>query len=215
MAVHPANIKNTFMSHLIFWVVFLPVLTIVFLPLLKFDTNIDPAELQMMVSAGVDTKAVSAKVNAQFTNAFIRTGIMPASEQFFGGKASGTTYKENSLAASASSFAGDWIRGMWTIIYRAMWRFQSLLSLYIAALVAICVPAMIDGLVIRARKRYHFENSNPVFFYFSYHSAVLVVGLLCYLPLVPIALTPAILAIFLGALGISMWWAASHFQTGS
>ncbi len=214
--MHPASVKNTFMSHMVFWLVFLPILTIIFLPLMKIAADIDPVELRMVTSAGVDVQEVAEKVNARFSNWFIRTGVMPASESFFGGYVPGTDQQEGmGMATNMRTFAADWVRGMWIIVYRAMWRLQALSGIYIAALFAICLPAFIDGLAVRARKRYQFENYNPVFFYFSYHSAVLVLGILFYLPIVPVALSPLVVILFLGLLGTAIWWAAANLQTGS
>lgn len=214
--MHPASVKNTFMSHIVFWLVFLPILTIIFLPLLKMKADIDPSELKMVAGAGVNVGEVADKVNARFSDWFIRSGIMPATESFFGGYVPGRQQQEGmGMATNMRMFAADWVRGMWIVIYRAMWRLQALSGIYVAALFAICLPALIDGLAIRARKRYQFENYNPVFFYFSYHSAVLVLGMLFYLPIVPVALSPLIVIMFLGLLGTAIWWAAANLQTGS
>lgn len=214
MAIHPAGIKNTFMSHLVFWVLFLPVLTVVFLPLLNMNGDIDGEEMAMIVRSGVDVKELSARVNSRFSALFIETGIMPVTEQFFG--LSGLTKEstDSNFAWTAANFAGNWVRGVWTIIYRAFWRLHALLGIYVSAIFAVCLPAVIDGFSMRARKKYQFQNTNPVVFYFSYHMAVLVVGLLIFLPLVPIPLTPILIGFFLTGLGVAMWWATANFQSG-
>lgn len=212
MAIHPASIKNTFLRHFAFWCLFLPFLSLIFMPLFKVDMNIDPAEIKMIIDAGVDVDEVSATVNRWFSNAFIKTGIMPGVEDLLASK---DNKHRDGFVGVASNYAGQWARGTFMLIYRVMWRVNALFSVYVAALIGICVPALVDGIVVRARKRYQFENYNPVFFYFSYHAAVLVVGLLIYLPLVPIPLTPPILAGFLACLGVAMWYAAANMQTGS
>lgn len=216
MALHPTAIKNTFMSHLVFWVLFLPVLTVIFLPLMPFDLNIAPEELQMVERSGTDMAKLSQTVNGRFSAMFIHTGIMPGSESLFGGsKSKDDQVVALQFAEEASKVAGGWVRGMWMVVYRSMWRIHALAKIYASVIIAICIPALIDGLAVRGRKRYQFENTNPVFFYFSSHTVVLVVGLLVYLPLSPIPLTPYIIAAFMAFLGASIWWASSNFQTGS
>lgn len=214
MAIHPIAIKNTFASHLVLWVLFLPLLSILFFPVFMKDQNIDPAEIQMVQKYGSDLATLTASSSSIFSAAFIKTGIMPATENFFGG---GRSRTENSseFGASSSHMAGEWVRGVWQLIYKVIWRINALVGIFIMPMFALCIPAAIDGFSVRARKKYRFENYNPVFFYTSTHTAVLMVGLFLYLPLVPIALTANILATFLVALACAIWVATSNFQTGS
>lgn len=212
--MHPGAVKNTFLRHIVFWIFFLPLMTIVIFPLLKLKTNIHPDEIEMVAAAGVDIAAVTAKVNSRFAAMFIKNGIMPASEAFFGGNHKTQRGEGMGLAATAAEQAASWIRGVWLIIYRAMWRMHAMSGLYIAAILSVCLPALVDGLSIRARKRYQFQNHNPVHFYFSFHTAVFVVGLMLFLPLVPVALTPVIVAGAMLSLGLAIWWAAANLQAG-
>lgn len=213
MAIHPVAIKNTFMSHLVLWVLFLPLLSIIFFPVFMKDQNIDPEEVQMVQKYGSDMAKLTASSSSIFSAAFIKTGIMSATENFFGG--GNKSEDSNEFAVSSSHMAGAWVRGVWQLIYKVIWRINALVGIFILPMLALCIPAAIDGFSVRARKKYRFENYNPVFFYTSTHTAVLMVGLFLYLPLVPIALTANILATFLVALACAIWVATSNFQTGS
>lgn len=209
MAIHPASVKNSFGGHLILWALFLPLLSIVFMPLLQPDQNISKSEVKMVQGFNIDVDKITARTNDVFSSTFIKSGFMPKTEDFFGGM---------SLfggSASHSGFAAKWIRGVWLQVYKAIWRINVLFYVFFIPLVALCIPSAIDGFAVRARKRYRFESYNPIFFYSSMHTLVLIIGLFIFLPLAPISLSANLLAILLGGLAIAVWIAASNFQTGS
>lgn len=213
MAIHPAGIKNSFMSQVVFWLFFLPVLTLIFMPLMHFEGDIEVQELTMISNAGVSLEEVNAATKDKFAAWFVDTGIYPASLAFF----SNTTdigYNMTTMATQAQSFGYDWVTSFWGIIYKGMWRLHALFWVYVAAIGAICLPCLLDGLMVRARKRYQFQSHNPLVFNMSTHTAVMVLGLLLYIPLIPFSLTPVIVAVFIGFLGLALWWAAANFQTG-
>jgi hypothetical protein len=212
MAIHPAGIKNSHTSQLVFWTLFLPLLTLIFLPLLRFSPDIDPAEISMVQHAGVDIEAVSSHTQDQFKRWFIDTGAMQASTGFFRGSSDDTG--RTIFVSNVNGMASSWMKNVWGLIYKYLWRLHALAYVYVAAVVAVCVPALVDGICVRARKRYQFQSSNPLVFNVSTHTAVMVVGLLVYIPLIPFALTPVPVAGFMGFLGLALWWAAANFQTG-
>ncbi|MBK4736025.1 DUF4400 domain-containing protein [Noviherbaspirillum pedocola] len=212
MAIHPAGIKNSHTSQLVFWTLFLPLLTLIFLPLFHVSPDIDPAEIEMVQRAGVQIDAVSEKTQDQFKRWFIDTGAMQVSTGFFQG--SGDYTGRTQLVSNLSAMASDWMRSVWGLIYKYLWRLHALAYVYVAAITAVCLPALVDGICVRARKRYQFQASNPLVFNVSTHTAVMVIGLLVYIPLIPFALTPVPVAAFMGFLGLALWWAAANFQTG-
>lgn len=207
MAIHPAAIKNTFASHFILWTIFLPVLALIFIPLVLPEQNIDPAEVQMAQGFKVDVVQLTDSANHTFASAFLATGIMNKTEQMFMPKQVEGLPMQTSLPAR-------WIRGIWLMIYKFIWRVYVLLHIFLLPMVALCIPAAIDGIAVRARKSFRFERSNPIFFYSSTHAAVLVVGLFVFLPLAPLTLTSGLLAAMLVGLTAAVWVASSNFQTG-
>lgn len=200
--------KSSFGSHFIFWAFFLPLMSIVVLPLLEPDQNIKQAEVEMAVSLNVDVQKVTEATNARYSSAFIETGVLPSTEDFFSGSIMGSPAKQGDMA-------GRWIRGVWLQIYKAMWRVHVLYAAFFLPLLILCVVAAIDGFAVRARKRYRFENYNPIFFYSSMHTVVFIIGLFVFLPLAPITLSVGILAGMLACMTIAVWIATANFQTGS
>lgn len=208
MAIHPVAIKNTFARHLVLWAIFLPVLTLIFLPLLLPEQNIDPAEVKMMQDLNVDVGKLTASANSTFAAAFMSNGLMQASERLF-------TPTPVAGMPFQTSFPAKWMRGIWLIIYKCIWRIHALTQIFLLPLLGLSVAAAVDGIAVRARKSYSFQRSNPLFFYSSMHTAVLVLGLFVFLPLAPLTLTSNLLTAMLIGLTLAVWVASSNFQTGA
>lgn len=209
MAIHPDSMKNTFARHLMTWVVFLPLLSVIFIPMVTDNQNIDEAEVLMVQSFNIDLEQLTAKTNSIFSSAFITTGIMESTENFFSGK------NPTTGQAPAPGMAAKWIRGVWLMIYKTIWRWHALWWIFFIPALALCVPAAVDGLSIRARKRYCFETSNPLFFYSSTHAVTMVLGLFFFLPVLPMTLSALILFGMLLVMATAVWIATANFQTGS
>jgi hypothetical protein len=205
MAVHPASVKNTFGSHLILWCLFLPLLSLAFIPLVFPDQPISDAEVQMVTSLNIDVDALTASANDKFTSVFIESGVKPKTESFFRGNG----------ALGTGGFAQKWINGVWMMIYKALWRGYVLARIFFIPLLVLAIAAAVDGSGVRARKKYKFETPNPVFFYSSTHLVVLMTGLFAFLPLAPISLSTNVLVALLVALAAGVWFSAANFQTGS
>lgn len=208
MAVHPASIKSSFGGHLALWVLFLPLLSVIFMPMLKSDQNISEEEVRMVQEFNIDVNSVTERANNVFSTTFVESGFLPATENFFSGSVQGE-------ASSMSAFAAKWIRGVWLQVYKAIWRVHVLFYIFFIPMLALCIPSAIDGFAVRARKRYRFESYNPIFFYSSMHTTVFIIGLFVFLPLAPITLSANILAALLGGLAIAVWITTANFQTGS
>lgn len=208
MAIHPVSVKNSFGSHFILWSLFLPLLALILVPVFMPEQRIDEAEIAMVSTFSINVVDMTDATNATFSKAFLDTGVMPATEKWFSGQGAGEFQKNSKYAAS-------WIHGVWLMIYKAMWRVNVLTSIFFMPLLALLIPAAVDGFAVRARKKYRFENSNPVFFYSSMHMVVLMFGLFAFLPLAPITLSSNALFGLLACLTLGVWMTASNFQTGT
>jgi hypothetical protein len=205
MAIHPVAVKNTFGSHLILWCLFLPLLTLIFIPMLFPEQSVNQSEVEMVAGFNVDVDGLTQAANSRFSKMFVESGAVARTEGFFSGA------NEKSYQA----FAADWIHGVWLLIYKAVWRFYVLGKIFFLPLFVFGVAAAIDGFGVRARKKYTFETTNPVFFYSSTHMVVLIIGLFSFLPLAPITLSATLLIGLLMSFGVGVWLSASNFQTGS
>lgn len=205
MAVHPASVSNTFGSHMILWCLFLPILSLVFIPLVLPDQPISEAEVAMVTSLNIDINTLTESANNTFNSVFIETGIKPKTVAFF----------HDSGALGSQGFAQKWITGVWMMIYKALWRGYVLAQVFFLPLLVLAAAAAVDGSGVRARKKYKFESPNPVFFYSSTHLVVLMTGLFAFLPLAPISLSTTMLVVLLLALAAGVWFSAANFQTGT
>lgn len=204
MAIHPVSVQNSFGSHFILWSVFLPVLALLFVPLVVPDQTPTQSEVEMVAALGVDVAGLTQSVDQRFSALFVDNGLMAKTQEFFG-----------STKGGMLEFANSWIHGVWLMIYKATWRFFALKSIFLLPLLVLAIPAAVDGFMVRATKKYRFENSNPVFFYSSMHITVLMFGLFAFLPLAPFSLSAvALLTIILMLIG-GIWLTASNFQIGT
>jgi hypothetical protein len=205
MAVHPASVSNSFGSHMVWWCLFLPILSLIFIPLALPDQPISEAEVAMVTSLNIDINTLTESANSRFTSMFIDTGMKPKTEEFFRGNGGPLT----------QGFASKWITGVWMMLYKALWRGYVLAQIFFLPLLVLVVAAAVDGSGVRARKKYKFESANPVFFYSSTHLVVLMTGLFAFLPLAPISLSTTVLVALLLALAAGVWLSAANFQTGT
>jgi len=158
----------------------------------------------MVATLGVDVGAMTQLVDHRFASLFVENGFMAKTQAFFGSSKGGML-----------DFAGGWINGVWLMLYKATWRFFALKSIFLLPLLILAIPAAVDGFMVRATKKYRFENSNPVFFYSSMHTMVLMFGLFAFLPMAPFSLSAtALLTIVILLIG-GIWLTTSNFQTGT
>jgi len=204
MAIHPVSVQNSFGSHFILWSIFLPILALIFVPLVIPDQTLTQSEVEMVASLGVDVTAMTQSVDQRFAALFVENGFMAKTQSFFGSSKGGIL-----------DFAGSWIHGVWLMLYKATWRFFALKSIFLLPLLVLAIPAAVDGFMVRATKKYRFENSNPVFFYSSMHTMVLMFGLFAFLPLAPFSLSATALLTIVLLLLSGIWLTTSNFQTGT
>jgi hypothetical protein len=205
MAVHPVAVKNSHGSHLILWCLFLPLMSLIFIPLFFPDQPISDAEVQMVANMNIDVNSLTDAANGKFTSLFIDSGLKAKSEAFFNG---GTH-------TAFQGFGARWINGVWMMVYKALWRSYVLAKIFFIPLLVLAIAAAVDGTGVRARKKYKFETTNPVFFYSSMHLVVLMTGIFAFLPLAPISLSATALVGLLVALAAGVWFSAANLQTGS
>lgn len=204
MAIHPVSVQNSFGSHFILWSIFLPLLALIFVPLVVPNQVLSQSEVEMVAALGVDVATLTQIVDGHFTSMFVGNGMIAKTEAFFGSSKSGMF-----------DFAGTWIHGVWMMIYKGIWRFFALKSIFLFPLLILAIPAAVDGFMVRATKKYRFENSNPVFFYSSMHTMVLMFGLFAFLPLAPFSLSAIALVTIIVLMIGGIWLTASNFQTGT
>lgn len=204
MAIHPVSVQNSFGSHFILWSFFLPILALIFVPLVVPDQTLTQSEVEMVAALGVDVAAMTQTVDQRFASLFVENGFMAKTQQFFG------TSKGGIL-----DFSNSWIHSVWLMLYKATWRFFALKSIFLLPLLVLAIPAAVDGFMVRATKKYRFENSNPVFFYSSMHTMVLMFGMFAFLPLAPFSLSAITLLTIIVLLIGGIWLTTSNFQTGT
>lgn len=205
MAIHPVAVKNTFGRHLILWCLFIPLLTLIFVPLFVPEQTVSDTEVQMVSSLNIDVNSLTEAANQKFTHLFVDTGMVARTEQFFitPGK------------AGPQDFAATWMHGVWLMLYKALWRFYVLCRIFFLPFVVLAIAAAVDGFTVRARKKYRFETTNPVFFYSSTHLVVGMLGLFTFLPLAPFTFSALVLVGLLLVLSGGIWLSSANFQTGS
>jgi hypothetical protein len=206
MAVHPAAVSNSFLRHFIFWGLFLPLLSMILVLLVWPDQSIQKAEVAMVNDLGGDVVGLNHQTDRAFKRWFVDTKVVSATETFFAGKATLKAAKEGTKVSS------QWIYGVWMMVYRAIWRLKALSTVFFVPVLCLAVPALVDGLAVRARKQYDWQSDNPAVFYSSTHAVTVAVGLFVCLPFLPVTLTANLLAGLLVLFTFAIWFAAANFQ---
>ena len=83
MAIHPVSVQNTFGSHFILWSFFLPLMALIFVPLVLPDQTLAQSEVEMVASLGVDIAGMTQTVDHHFATLFIDSGVMSKTQAFF------------------------------------------------------------------------------------------------------------------------------------
>lgn len=209
------EVKNQFANHAIFWWFSMPLVITLLMPMMlnanRFEIHSD--EIAFFKEVGTDTGRTTISTNHLYQAAFIDTGVTKAFGNTFAHDKKDANQK--SIGNISSSISRDWNDGLWLMLYRAIWRLQALLPIYIAGLLAFILPAFVDGIVTRGKKRFNYQVHNPVVFYSATHFSVLVLGLAVFIPFLPFVLSSLYIGGFTMTLAGSMWLLASNFQTGA
>lgn len=208
------EVKNQFARHTMFWWIFAPFLMAVILPFIipKVHLSLNQAELEAFNSMGIDGEKKVKQTDSLFDSWFIQTKIRSQFDNIFE-----NTVKTPStwqFQQSSRKVTSEWNDGFWSLIYRAMWRINALMTIYLMGFICFIIPSFIDGLISRAKKKYEFRTNNPLYFYSSAHTTILIAGLALFIPFIPYSLTALTVGLFIIILAGSSWIVASNFQTG-
>lgn len=209
------EIKNHFARHSLLWWFTLPIAAVLVLPMVfpEGSFHISSSEIQFFSEWGRNVSDVSSAADSIFKTAFIDTKIAKYVSEFFVMPHSVAWHSE--AARDAAGATQNFNNAFWMMIYRGIWRCCALWPIYIGIFVSMVLPAFVDGLVTRAKKSFNFRFHNPVYFYSSMHTMVLVLGLGVFIPLMPMNLNALLLAAFAGLLSVAFWVMAANFQTGN
>lgn len=207
------DVKNPFALHILFWWLGMPIIATLGLPALFDPSNflISSSEVNFFKSLGVDTTRATLTANAWFKTLFVDTGLVALFHSTFNLP---TLETKSALQVDARSVTSGWSDGLWNILFRAFWRLAALWPIYVSGLICFVLPSFVDGLSIRAIKKYNFQVHNPIFFSVSMHFAAMIAGLAIFIPFLPITLSAVYIGLFFVALAGAVWILASNFQSG-
>lgn len=205
------EVKNQFVSHGLFWIWVLPFAIFLLAPAFinREEMQIPPAEIALIKELGQDVKSVNEKANHIFNAVF--SDAAKISKRFL----TSSVNSDDPLAIRRTA-AGTikYHDNLWHMIYRAVWRLAGLWPTFLALALAVALPALVDGLVIRAKKVDVFKSHNPVFFWGAGHALVMVVGVFILLPLLPYTISMPVLYGTVGAIAMALWVTAANLRTG-
>ncbi|ABM59461.1 DUF4400 domain-containing protein [Verminephrobacter eiseniae] len=207
------EIKNQFARHSLLWIWVLP-LALVFLTPAVVDREqmrVPREEVKTMLLLGQDAERVTRRADALYQSMFVATGAVGWTQKLLTsqGKSTDPVFFRN-LARETRKYHDN----LWNMVYRAVWRLAGLWPTFLALMLALALPALIDGLVVRAKKVDMFRSHNPVFFWSAGHLFVMVMGVFLVLPLLPFTISISILYGAVAAIALALWVTASNFQTG-
>lgn len=211
------EVKNQFANHLIFWVLALPLVALLTLPAMMESDKFIITQSEVSFFKDVlqkDTTSITVSADDTFNSLFIKTMIAPSVREFL------TPRRTDQLSgvkmvSIASKVSSNYNTALWLMVYRGIWRITGLWTTVLTILFALGLPCLVDGLATRATKSYNFRFHNPVLFWSSLHSMILILGLGVFLPFLPYALNPSIMTSFLVVFCASLWVTAANFQTGN
>lgn len=208
------EVKNQFVRHSLIWLWVIPLALFLLMPAFvgREEMRVPRDEVKMLSLLGQDAAQVTRRADEIYENWFVKTGLVSKAKRIFL-----TNLNENdpkffkNLAKDTLTYHEN----MWDMIYRAIWRLTGLWPTLTALLLALVLPALVDGLVVRAKKVDVFESHNPVFFWSAGHTVVMVVGTFLLLPLLPYTISIFVLYGSIGLVTAAMWIAAANLQTGA
>ncbi len=208
------EIKNQFARHSLFWFWVLPFALFLFVPAMvpREEMRVPREEVKMLYLLGQDAAKITERADETYQDLFVATGLVGWTKKLFMSEVKEDDPKFfRNLARSTTRYHEN----LWNMVYRAIWRLAGLWPTFVALMLAVALPSLIDGLVVRAKKVDVFESHNPVFFWSAGHSLVMVVGVFVLLPLLPYPISINILYGSIAAIAAALWITASNFQTGT
>ncbi|MGT2455692.1 DUF4400 domain-containing protein [Cupriavidus basilensis] len=205
--------KSEFNQHILFWWLLAPLVALLILPAVMAPESfqIEPAEVRFLSNWGGQHREVTRRADEKFARwvvapRWVERSVSLTQPLGVGGPA---------LSAGATGWLRDWVTGFWMLLYRVLWRVLALGPLYLTAAIGFALPAFVDGIGSRLKKRYDFGQHNPIFFYSSMHFVLLAIGLAMFVPITPLTLTPMVLGGFFLATAAAVWVMAANLQTGA
>jgi hypothetical protein len=196
--------KSSFASHLwLWWIAMLG--AVILMPWLvpPDHLQVGPTEIAMAQRLGDNPKQVTQNADARFNAWFVRTGAVATTRE---------------IAAKSMDVVivnpQRYYVGFWSLLYRAIWRLDAFGWAYFYGLIAVVLPAMFDGIMVRMRKYYSFGYQNPAYFHGATHLALFFIGLTLFIPFAPFALTEMTLVASVFLVALALWAAAANTQTG-
>ena len=205
------EVKNQFVRHGLFWIWILPFAIFLLVPAFvsREEMRIPSAEIALMKELGQDIEKINARADRVFTVVF--SGAVKFSKKLF---TSSANLDDPSGIKRTAAATVRYHENLWHMVYRAVWRLAGLWPTFLALALAVAVPALVDGLVVRAKKVDVFESHNPVFFWGAGHSLVMVAGVFVLLPLLPYTISMPVLYGSVGIIAMALWVTAANLQTG-
>ncbi|MDD2609387.1 MAG: DUF4400 domain-containing protein [Giesbergeria sp.] len=206
------EVKNQFVRHGLFWIWVLPFAIFLLVPAFvsREEMQIPPAEIALMQELGQDVQKINERADRVFTAVF--SDAARFSKKLL---TSSVSLDDPSSIRRTAAATVKYHDNLWHMVYRAVWRLAGLWPTFLALALAVAMPALVDGLVVRAKKIDVFESHNPVFFWGAGHSLVMVVGVFVLLPLLPYTISMPVLYGTVGAIALALWVTAANLQTGS
>jgi len=204
--------SSTFLKNITVWVLFMPIIIVILLPLMfdKSDFRFSSSEIDRNV------QIVGAKFNAEAVDATKRIYL----------KSLKPTICQASLLETEKSANDDFFVKMMKDVgfnksngarcqqlARGIYRFDIELK-FMACVFLIAFAAAFDGLTVRATDKFEFGYQSPLKFHIATHAFIAAIGLMFAAPFLPIAFTavawPAITVI----IALIAWIAARNYQAG-
>ncbi|MFP3637945.1 DUF4400 domain-containing protein [Paraburkholderia sp. SIMBA_054] len=208
-----AQSTNPFVKQIYFWWLIAPILSALLFPAFCSieSLKVQPPEVELVEQCDRDVAQINERASGHFNSWFVETGILRQT-------------LSSSLRAEDTGWSGySWMGGMthkwfskfWLFTYRLIWRWTAFWPLYLAGVFGIAAPCMVDGLVIRAKKRYEFGSYNPLAFNVWGTLFSLSIGWMIYVPMLPVPLTGVLMSGFFCLLGGFAWITTANFQRSS
>lgn len=197
-------------KHLRFWMFVMPILMAIFLPFPNISslTRIPAAEIQnyKLIFGEERALGIEERTDQQFEKLFIRSGIY---------KIPSKDHAETGEFQQASIAMGGWVSGymtrFWALTYRALYRFNFLVSWSLSGALLFIFAAVYDGQQVRNGNKYLMTSANPVLFHFLIHVSLLTIGLVVSWCFMPFALSPIMLVITTMLMALLGWWSNASY----
>ena len=165
--------------------------------------QVGQTEIALAQHLGGNPKQVTKNADATFNAWFVQTGAVETTREI-------AAKSMNVVIVNPQQY----YIGFWSLLYRAIWRVDAFGWAYFYGLIAVVIPMMFDGIMVRMRKYYSFGYQNPAYFHGATHLALFFIGLTFFIPFAPFALTEATLIASVFLIAFALWAAAANTQTG-